>query len=631
MRIPEEIVEQVRDHSDFLGIVEDYTRMKKVGSRFMGLCPFHDEKTPSFNVNPQKGFFKCFGCGIGGNVITFVMEKERLEFVDAVRWLASRMGIKIPEQVHDREAFEKKETVYHALRFASEYYMRNLQEPTVGKQARDYIAERGLTQKTVERFKLGYATESWDGLLKEAERGHIKQETLVRAGLVVKREEREGYYDRFRGRLIFPIWSHVGKIVGFGGRILADVPNTPKYINSTETEVYSKKEVLYGLYQSKRTARSHEKVLLVEGYTDVLALDQAGIGSVASCGTALTAEQVRLLTRYVNEIQLLYDADNAGIEATTRAIDCALENGLDASVIRLPPGEDPDSFVQRLGADEFKEYLASSSKNWVESLYLAADSKNALSSIRGKIQELSEIARRIAMIEGDLVKKQYIKEASRLFDIAEGDVLQEVNRHLMAKPRSTAPAPTPPVRNDPTDNIPEPEKKILQLMMENGAPMINFILPKMSLEEFQDGPSHELAEALSKLCNKYDERTLEAIQNGKLDVSQPTQQLIGGLMIHQHEISKGWEEKKIAVPELNQDSMRVAKECMRRNKQRIIKNQMTELARKVLNSDEGSADQLGYQEEYRQKSLLLKVLDREDCFDDEPDADLSLDLGEGSH
>ncbi len=616
MRIPEHIVEQVRDSADILSIVGDYVQMKKAGNNFIGLCPFHDEKTPSFNVNPTKGFFKCFGCGRGGNVITFVMEIERLEFVDAVRWLAGRMGIKIPERVQDQGAYEKRETVYNALRFAAEYYMHNLQEPTIGHQARTYIAERGLTEKTVERFKLGYATDSWDGLLREAERGHIKADTLVRAGLIVKRENGEGYYDRFRNRLIFPIWSHFGKIIGFGGRILEDAPNTPKYINSTETEVYSKKEVLYGLYQSKRTARMQEKVLLVEGYTDVLALDQAEIGAVASCGTALTPEQVRLLKRYVNEIQLLYDADTAGIEATTRAIDCVLENGLDASVISLPQGEDPDSFIQRQGAEEFKEYLQNSSKDWIESLYLAADSRNALSSLRGKLQELSGIARRIAWIELDLLKKEYIKKASRLFDVLEGDVLQEVNRHLMAKPVSTAhPPPPSPVKDDPTEKIPEAEKMLLQLMLEEGSPMIEYILTKMDIIEFQDGASRELAKALLELYEEYKEQSLTAIERGQLRIDEPVRQLIAGLLMRQHEISKGWVEKKIVVPELNEDAKRAAQQGMRRVKQRILKNQIKELGRKVLSSGEGSKDQLDYQEEYREKSQLLLFLEEEDCFD----------------
>ena len=214
---------------------------------------------------------------------------------------------------------------------------------------------------------------------------------------MIERKSGTGYYDRFRNRVIFPVWSHVGKIIGFGGRILADDPKAPKYLNSPETEVYKKKNVLYGLYQSKRTARQEGKVLLVEGYTDVLALDQAGIGSVACCGTALTPEQVVLLKRFVNEIQLLYDADRAGAEATQRAIDCILFNGTDVSVVELPEGEDPDSFVQSQGAADFRDYLQRNTKEWIEYLYMVADRQNAIATLREKLSEVSKVAQRIKL------------------------------------------------------------------------------------------------------------------------------------------------------------------------------------------------------------------------------------------
>ncbi|MCY4159367.1 MAG: DNA primase [Bacteroidetes bacterium] len=617
MRIPEHIVEQVRDGADILGVVEDYVRMKKAGNNYIGLCPFHEEKTASFNVSPSRGYFKCFGCGKGGNVITFVMEIERLDFLDAVRWLADRMGIEIPVQVADQEEFKKKETIYNALRFAAEYYVKKLQESTIGLPAREYLEARGLTDKTAERFKLGYAPDSWSGLLEAAQTGHIEPETLLKAGLVAERDNGRGYYDRFRNRIMFPIWSHVGKIIGFGGRALADAKEgTPKYLNTPETEVYHKSYVLYGLFQAKRVARQQDKILLVEGYTDVLALDQAGIGSIACCGTALTPQQVQLLGRFVKEIQLLYDADTAGVDATERAVDVVLQNGLDASVVSLPEGEDPDSFVRSQGADQFRAYLQTTTKDWIESLYLAADGRNTLSTLRGKLLELSRISERISWLQDQLLKKLYIKRASQLFGVLEGDIWDEVNRYLKGNQTSGGMIPSQSEELDPTEEIPEAEKMLLQLMLEEGAPMIEYILRHMSLDEFSEGASQNLVEAIIDLYHEHQRESLTAIQGGQLRVNEQTQQLVANLLMRQHEVSRGWGEKKIVVPKLNQDAKRIAIDCMRESKRKHIGEEMDELLNQILNSEQGGEDQLKLQEKYRQKSQLLRDLQKVEIFGD---------------
>lgn len=617
MRIPDHIVDQVRESSDILSVVQDYVRMKKAGNNYVGLCPFHEEKTASFNVNPSKGFFKCFGCGKGGNAITFVMEIERLEFVDAVRWLADRAGIKIPEQRVDREAYEKTEVVYHALRFASEYFTQKLQDSVSGTEARAYLQGRGLTEKTIERFQLGYAPDSWDGLLKAAERGHIKPEALEGAGLVIKKDN-GGYYDRFRNRVIFPVWSHIGKIVGFGGRALAEGPKTPKYLNSPETEVYHKSFVLYGLYQAKREARQQNKVLLVEGYTDVLALDQAGIGSVACCGTALTPQQVKLLGRFVKEIQLLYDADTAGIAATERAIDCVLKNGLDASVVSLPEGEDPDSFVRQQGGDKFKAYLQDEGKDWLESFYWSARQKNALRTPQGIRQEISRAAERITQLQDQLLRKLYIQKTSQLFGILEGDVAQEVASHLRRRRASAETAPAQSEGSETVVVIPEPERKLLELMLEEGAPMIEYILGNMSFEEFQEGPSRELVEALVTLYHEHTGETnkLGSIDVGQLQLSALGRQLAAGLVIRQHEISGKWEDKKIEIPKLNQNPKRIANDCMRRIKKKLVKRESKELLSRMLSAEEGSEAQLELQEQYRENCQYLIALEKGEIFED---------------
>ncbi|MCY4171261.1 MAG: DNA primase [Bacteroidetes bacterium] len=613
MRIPRQIMDQVRDSSDLLSIVQDYVKLKKAGNNYIGLCPFHDEKTPSFNVNPSKGFFKCFGCGKSGDVFTFVMEIERLLFLDAVRWLASRNGITIPEHAVDQQAYKEKEVVYHALRFAADYFVKQLLES--GSLARDYLTQRGLTDKTIERFKLGWAPNSWDALIKSAEKANIKPETLVRAGLIKKREDSQGYYDRFRNRVIFPVWSHVGKIIGFGGRILTPDEKAPKYLNSPETEVYNKSYVLYGLNHAKREARQDERVLLVEGYTDVLALYQAGIGAVACCGTALTSHQVKLLGRYVKEVRLLYDADKAGVQATERAIDCVLQNGLDASVVSLPEGEDPDSFLSSRGVDEFKTFLLETTKDWMASSVFVAQHQHLLDSPQGMRQEISKIAKRISWIQDDLLRKLYIQKASQLFGVLEADIAHEVGIQRQGKQVQPKPIAEPlPQNRSIAQHIPIYEKTLLQIMLSEGAPMIEFIMSYCSLEEFQDGVSRELAEALLNKYKEDSDKSINVIEDVQFDISEDARELIADLQVQQYEVSSGWEQNKITVPEFNQLPKQIAKESMLAMKKKYVQKWCSDLLNKIINEAEGSETQSILQDEYREALQVQQELNSPDLF-----------------
>ncbi len=423
MKIPAETVQRVKDGIDIVEVVQEHVRLERRGKDYVGLCPFHEEKTASFRVDPDKQRFKCFGCTKEGDVFDFVGERERVGFPEAVRSLAKRVGEPVPEA---KEGCGKHAEVYHALRFASEYFAGQLHETTAGASALAYLRDRGLTERTVERFQLGYAPESWEGILKAAEAVQIRPETLLRAGLVAKRKS-GGYYDRFRNRVIFPIWSHIGKIVGFGGRALAEGPRTPKYLNSPETEVYHKSLVLYGLHQSKRDAMRDKKILLVEGYTDTLALDQVGVASVACCGIALTVQQAKLLAKYVAELTLLFDADNAGGAATFRAIDCALENGLDVGVVALPAEDDPDSYVQKVGGDGFKDYVREQRRSWVSALHLQAKDKNMMDTPQGVRSEIGRVAERLLWVRDALLRKIYLREAGKLFGVTQSDLAQEMS------------------------------------------------------------------------------------------------------------------------------------------------------------------------------------------------------------
>lgn len=356
--IPEHLVDEVRQASDIVDVISDYLTLRKKGHSFFGLCPFHHEKTPSFSVNPDRQIFHCFGCHTGGNVFAFIMREEGVTFPEAVRILAKRAGIHIPEPDEaDRENLAQREALYFANELAQKYFQQQL-FVAAGKAALDYLRQRGFNDHAIEAFGLGYAPAEWDGYLNYAAGKQVKVEILEQAGLVNRRDQ-GGYYDRFRDRLMFPIINLSGKVIAFGGRRLVEDEKIPKYINSPETPIYHKSNVLYGLFQARDAIRAHGNAIIVEGYTDVMRLHLAGIeNAVATSGTALTELHARLIHRYTSSVVLLYDSDTAGAAATMRGADILLGQEIEVRVAELAEGEDPDSFVQKHGAAGLQQKLA---------------------------------------------------------------------------------------------------------------------------------------------------------------------------------------------------------------------------------------------------------------------------------
>ena len=356
--IPENIIEEVRMASDIVDVVSDYVALKQKGRNFFGLCPFHPEKTPSFSVNPEKQIFHCFGCGTGGNVFTFIMKEEGVSFPEAVRILAKRAGISIPEPEETTDVnLQVREALYHINEMAMAFYEEQLFSPA-GREALEYLHSRGFTDDGIRTFHLGYAPDSFDALLKHATARHFSPEKLEQAGLLNKRDD-GGYYDRFRHRIMFPILNLSGKVIAFGGRRLSSDDTIPKYVNSPETPIYHKSNVLYGLFLARDAIREQDLAIFVEGYTDMMRLYLSGIRNVvATSGTALTPLQARLVRRYTKNVTLLYDSDTAGAAATLRGADVLVEQGLEVKVAELQEGEDPDSFVQKYGSDALREQLA---------------------------------------------------------------------------------------------------------------------------------------------------------------------------------------------------------------------------------------------------------------------------------
>lgn len=394
----DKIVEQIINQTDIVEVISEYVELKKRGKNFVGLCPFHNEKTPSFNVSPEIGIYKCFGCGKAGNVITFLIEYNGMSFIEAKKELAQRLGIEIEYEKKTEKSsnLTKRELILNALEKAAGYFSYSL-NTKYGAIARQYIAKRGFTNETVNKFNLGYAPDQWDSLLQSLTDRGISQQILLEAGLIIEKEN-GGYYDRFRNRLIFPIKNQVGKIVGFGGRTLSEDVKQAKYINSPQTLVYDKSNILYGLYEAKREIIDKKFVILVEGYADVLTLHQAGITNVvASSGTSLTKEQINLLSRFCKIIYFVFDSDLAGQKATDRGIEIALESGFSVYVVTLPSGEDPDSFVKNHSKELFQTYI-NNAISFVDFKTDLFKKSGYLNSPEGIAQSARELVRIISLI-----------------------------------------------------------------------------------------------------------------------------------------------------------------------------------------------------------------------------------------
>jgi DNA primase len=491
---PPELIDQIRDANDIVDIISEYVPLKKRGKNYVGLCPFHAEKDPSFNVIPTKQIFYCFGCQEGGNVIHFLMRHEKLGFVEAVKLLAKRANIPLPKRTVDRQKAQALDKLYYANEVANEYFRKNLYREDPGKKARQYLNKRGFDLEIIKQFSLGYAPDDWEGLTKFAKNKDMEMEMLNQAGLVVQRSESPGYYDRFRNRITFPIFNLSGKVVGFGGRVL-DEKDEPKYLNSPETPIYQKGKILYGLNFSKDEIRKRGCAVLVEGYVDFLSLYQAGIKNiVASSGTAFTPDQARLLSRYAEKIFLLFDADTAGQSATFRSVDILFSEGVEVFVVSLPKGEDPDSFVKKFGAEElaqkieqaqtFIDFKKSSLPKDFEELSLKEQEK--------VIFDLAETAKKIT---DDIRKNLFVKKVAQTFKINEASIFKIVGKRTTKETFPTKKeVSASSVYGEPGRTITAQEKiemGILRILMEDEK-LMKLTEGKLELDDFSISEHKEI-------------------------------------------------------------------------------------------------------------------------------------------
>jgi DNA primase len=428
--IDHETIRRILDAADITEVISEFVTLRRRGVNMLGLCPFHNEKTPSFTVSPSKGIFKCFGCGKAGNVVNFIMEHENLTYPEALKWLARKYNITIVEEEDSedqKQLKDERESLMIVSAFASKYFTRTLWEENEGRTiGLGYFRERGFRDDILKKFEVGYAPDGKSPFTQAAQKEGYKLEFLEKTGLTIRRDD--WVRDRFAGRIIFPIHNLAGRVIAFGGRILKEDKQVAKYLNSPESEIYHKSHVLYGIYQARRDMANADRCYLTEGYTDVLSMHQAGIYNVvASSGTALTKEQIRLIKRFTNNIIIIYDGDEAGIKASLRGIDLVLEEGMNVKVLLLPEGEDPDSFSRKRGASDFQKYIEENETDFIK-FKVKLLLKNSENDPVAKARLITDVIHSISVIPDPVTRSVYIKECSKLLDVNEDILYTEVRR-----------------------------------------------------------------------------------------------------------------------------------------------------------------------------------------------------------
>jgi DNA primase len=451
MRIDPATIERIRQTADVADVIGDYVSLKKKGANLWACCPFHGEKSPSFSVSPAKGIYKCFGCGKAGDSIRFIMDIEGLGYGEALRHLAKKYGIEIQETVMTDEQLQsqnERESLLIVLNYAKNYYQNNLFKHDEGQAiGYPYFKERGFSDKTINTFELGYSLESWDGFTKEALKNGYSLEVLEKAGLTIIKENEQSAiggrqsadnaksFDRFRNRVTFPIHNVSGKVIAFGARILKSDKSQAKYLNSPETEVYHKSNVLYGIFQAKNAIRTKDVCYLVEGYTDVISLHQAGIENVvASSGTSLTIEQIRLIGRFTQNITVLYDGDTAGIKASLRGMDMILEEGLNVKLVVFPEGEDPDSYVQKIGSEAFVKHIQENATDFI-TFKAELSLKEAAGDPFKKAELIKDMVGSISKIPDSIKRSIFFQKTASLMQIDEQLLISESNKITIERGR----------------------------------------------------------------------------------------------------------------------------------------------------------------------------------------------------
>ncbi|SFC56975.1 DNA primase [Parapedobacter composti] len=634
--IKQETVDKILDAARIEEVVGDFVELKKRGTSLIGLCPFHHEKTPSFNVSVSKGIYKCFGCGAGGDSVKFVMEHEKYTYPEALKYLAQKYHIEVEEAERTPEqaaAQDKRESLFIVTNWAAKFFREVLWDTGEGRTVGlNYFKERGYREDIIRKFELGYSPESWTALYDQAKAAGYKEEFLETTGLIIRKDD-GGIYDRFRGRVMFPIHNLTGRVLGFGGRTLKTDKKAAKYVNSPESEIYHKSDVLYGLFFAKKAIVEADNCYLVEGYADVLSMHQAGVENVvSSSGTSLTSGQIRLISRYTKNVTILYDGDEAGIKASLRGTDMLLEEGLNVKVLLFPDGNDPDSYVQRFGSTAFKDYVASHQQDFIfyKTHVLL---RNAGNDPIKRAEVIHDVVQSIALIPDAIKASVFIRECSVLLDIEERLLVAELNKlrigqarkadknpdPLSAGPGSSQPASQPPPadQGDSTSSDVLQEREIVRILLHYGhmpatweaeanIPIAPLLLSGLNDVAFDD----PACRAIIDIYKEYMDR--QEVPDDRIFIANADRRIADlavDLLSVRYNISPNWndEKRKIYVSHESERLEDLVYSAIYRIKKRKIERQMIHI-REALKAEADEANIQVMLANYQRLKDVLKLI-----------------------
>jgi len=573
--ISPQTIEQITNRIDIIDVVSEFIKLKKRGANYLGLCPFHNEKTPSFTVSPSKEIYKCFGCGKSGNTITFLMEHEKYTYAEALKWLAQRYNIEIQEtEISDetRVVQQAAESLHALNNFAQKFFTGQLLHTEEGQiNALSYLEERGYNLNTIEKFQLGYNPNSKNIFSTAAVQQQFNHEILLKSGLIINRNDE--WVDNYRGRIIFPIHNTTGKIIGFGARIIGSADKAPKYINTPENEVYVKSKILYGAYFARHSIDKNNECLLVEGYTDVISLHQAGIENVvASGGTSLTTDQLRIVKKYTNNLTIIYDGDAAGVKAAMRGLDMALEEGLNVKLVLIPDKEDPDSYVKKIGASSFKKFIEANKKDFIlfQLDILLKEAGNDITRKSDAVNQVAESISRINKAEDFTRRQAYIHECAAILKIDEDGLINLVNKYIREKvnkeekkqPAQTEITGSEPAEVQEKDLFFQPdeaqEKNVLRVLLEYGLNKWNddqtiaeHIFKELDQFRFDNPDMAHLFETYRKL---YEQGLNPSAKTLLYHEDEKIRTLVVNVTLFPFELSQRWDEVLENIQVINVDN-----------------------------------------------------------------------------
>ena len=583
MRIPEHTIEEVRSSASIVDIISTYVQLRKRGKNFIGLCPFHQEKTPSFTVSDEKQIFHCFGCHVGGNVYKFLMEYKSISFIESVQEIAESVGINLNIKDEEVSSAQSELEIYYEINvLAARFFSDNLLKSQTGEIARDYLVKRKIKPQTQKIFGLGYAPNGWDNFLSHATEKQIDLEAAKLIGLIDSKDNGK-YYDKYRGRIMFPIFSPNGRVTAFGGRVFQGEENVAKYLNSPESSIYLKRKSLYGLYHCKDDIRKLNKAIMVEGYMDLIALYQHGVKNVvASSGTSLTDDQVRLLSRYTKNIVVIFDADEAGKKAAMRSIEILLKQDFDVNVLSLPAGEDPDSFINEFGKDHFDEVL-NTAKNFLEFQTSQYEAEGMFENPATEAEAIRELVKSAAFVNDELKRNLLLKSISRKFNLREKLLETELNKFLEQNKRANRPKvyakpkngkPSSKIITEESKRLIILEKELIELLFEGNEEIIGNIFDTILPEDFTNKGLGALAKVVHDeyLKGHYETAALiEKIEDEKL------KNYVLTFTLGDHQISTTWDKMS--------SSGKVAKDPLKYTQDIIKKYQLMKIDDQIKSND----------------------------------------------